>query len=143
MILIIEYFGNIDLDVSLWHTQCFIKDWKWKQTNAKIKDLEIVSDHYCAFECDQHPNGCTHWANNGNKCLLYFGFINTPSPQLKDNQKLSGKNVHVGTRLCRDSNTIQLYKSTQIESFKSNNIYELCRYLFFFYSHNIKRTRIS
>ena len=60
-----------------------------------MNTIAIVSDHYCAFECDYHPYFCTHWARSGYKCLLYFGNIHEPSPDINQNWPVPG-NLEVG-----------------------------------------------
>ena len=61
---------------------CHLAEKKWDSTEARVNTITIKSDTYCAFECDYHPHFCTHWARSRNKCILYFGDIHEPSPDI-------------------------------------------------------------
>ena len=81
---------------------CHLAKKKWDSTEARVNTITIKSDTYCAFECDYHPHFCTHWARSRNKCILYFGDIHEPSPDIVQNWPVSdNREVGIGTRLCR------------------------------------------
>ena len=84
-----------------WITSCSKQNTKWANYEVLAKRIYLKSPHYCAYECEQNPFFCTHWAQekNHSKCTLYFGEIDAPSPGLI----ASGvnKQAYVGTRLCR------------------------------------------
>ena len=81
---------------------CYLPNKKWDSTESRVNTITIKSDNYCAFECDYHPYFCTHWARSRNKCILYFGDIHEPSPDMVQNWPVSAnREVGIGTRLCR------------------------------------------
>lgn len=81
---------------------CHLTEKRWDSTETRVNTISIVSDNYCAFECDYHPYFCTHWARSKKKCILYFGDIHEPSPDINQNWPAPGnREVGTGTRLCR------------------------------------------
>ena len=109
-----NYFSYF-LDSDDWATKCYSGGKRWKTTKSLLKTIHLISDHYCAFECEYHPNLCTHWARRKSKCLLYFGSIKKPSPNINGTWP-SGRRgeeegiISVGTRLCRIGTTAKFTK---------------------------------